>query len=334
MLDNISNRARSLHQRALVCDITVPWHEEFLAQDADLHAVMGRFRQAGVNLLSMTVAAVDNASETFRLIAKRRREILSRPDLYKLVYSVNDILEAKRQGVFGILFHFQGTHPFERNIDLIEPFYQLGIRQALLAYNERTFVGDGCHEPEDAGLSVFGRYVVAEMNRVGMLVDCTHTGFRTSMDAMEVSTSPVIFSHSNPRALFDHERNIRDEQIKACADTGGVIGINGVGLFNGASADTMVSRMVDGMVYVAEQVGAEHVALGTDFMFVEGSAYRWYYDRAYMYPKGYSEPPWLFVQPEQIPAITEELVRRSFSDAEIEGILGRNYLRVAEKVWK
>src|SRR5690606_36908662 len=110
----------------------------------------------------------------------------------------------------------------------------------------------------DAGLSVFGRYVVAEMNRVGMLVDCTHTGFRTSMDAMEVSTSPVIFSHSNPRALFDHERNIRDEQIKACADTGGVIGINGVGLFNGASADTMVSRMVDGMVYVAEQVGAEH----------------------------------------------------------------------------
>src|SRR5690606_22610384 len=98
--------------------------------------------------------------------------------------------------------------------------------------------------------------------------------------------------------------------------TGGVIGINGVGLFNGASADTMVSRMVDGMVYVAEQVGAEHVALGTDFMFVEGSAYRWYYDRAYMYPKGYSEPPWLFVQPEQIPAITEELVRRSFSDAE------------------
>src|SRR5690606_32419562 len=101
MLDNISNRARSLHQRALVCDITVPWHEEFLAQDADLHAVMGRFRQAGVNLLSMTVAAVDNASETFRLIAKRRREILSRPDLYKLVYSVNDILEAKRQGVFG-----------------------------------------------------------------------------------------------------------------------------------------------------------------------------------------------------------------------------------------
>lgn len=330
----LSDHARELQKRAFVCDLTVPWHEEFLAQDADLHAVLARFRAAGVDMLSMTVAAVDNAQESFRLIAKRRRELLSRPDRYRLCYSVEDIEAARAGDLMAIVFHFQGTHPFERNLDLIEPFYRLGIRQALLAYNERTFVGDGCHEPENAGLSKFGRLVVGEMNRVGMLIDCTHTGIRTSLEAIELSSAPVVFSHANPRALFDHERNITDEQIKACAASGGVVGINGVGLFNGADTETMVERMTDAMIHVAQLVGVEHVALGSDFMFVEGSAYRWYYDRAYMYPKGYSAPPWLFVQPEQLPHITDRLIARGLSDPEIEGILGLNYLRVARSVWR
>lgn len=325
---------RALFRKALVCDLTVPWHEEFLADDADVHEVIPRFTATGADFVSITVAAVDNTADTVRLLAKRRREFLSRPDLYRLVYGVEDIGAARAEGRLAIGFHFQGTHPFERNLDLVEFFYQLGIRHCLLVYNEKTYVGDGCHEPSNSGLSVFGRLLVAEMNRVGMLVDCAHTGERTSLDAMEISTAPVILSHANPRSRFDHPRNVTDDVIRACAATGGVIGINGVAQFNGASADTMAAVMAEHMDHVAQLVGARHVALGSDFMYLEGSAYRWLKDRPYMYPKGYQPPPWLFVQPEQLPDIADHLLRRGYSDADVAGILGGNFLRVAQAVWK
>lgn len=98
-----------------------------------------------------------------------------------------------------------------------------------MAYNQRNAVADGCHERTDGGLSRFGIELVQAMNRVGMLVDCTHTGYRSSMDVFEVSQAPVVFSHSNARAVWDHERNIRDDQAQACARTGGVIGVVGAG---------------------------------------------------------------------------------------------------------
>ncbi|WP_372424865.1 dipeptidase [Salinarimonas chemoclinalis] len=333
--DSRAERAARLHAAALVCDITMPWHEEFLAQDARLDEVLARVHgPGGVDMVSLTVAAVDGMHDTIRLLAKRRREIEGRPDLYRLVGSVADIRAARAEGRLAVLLHFQGTHPFERNLDLIALYYALGVRHALLVYNERTLVGDGCHEPGNAGLSVFGRLVVAEMNRVGMLVDVAHTGERTALDAIAHSAAPVMISHVTPRALFDHARNPSDDLIRAAAASGGVIGINGVGLFNGADAQTMAARISEGMAHVAGLVGPRHVALGSDFMYLEGSAYRWYYDRAYMYPAGYSEPPWLFVQPEQLPRVTEELVRRGFSDAEIVGILGENFLAMAQTVWR
>ena len=135
----------------------------------------------------------------------------------------------------------------------------------LLAYNVRNLVADGCAETADAGLSNLGRQVVREMNRVGMIVDCSHTGRRSSLQAIDLSERPVIFSHSNAHALGPHIRNIRDEQIRACAARGGVIGVVGVGAFLGdAEAQTeSVFRQID---YIANLVGPEHVGLGTDYV--------------------------------------------------------------------
>ena len=121
-----------------------------------------------------------------------------------------------------------GTRPGQGR-DKTGLYHRLGVRQALFADNLNNAAGGGCHD-EDRGLTDFGRAVVQEMNRAGMLVDCSHSAYRTTMEAMEVSSAPVVFSHSNPKALWDHGRNIRDDQIKACAATGGVVGVNGLGL--------------------------------------------------------------------------------------------------------
>ena len=129
---------------------------------------------------------------------------------------------------------------------MVQAYYDLGVRSMLLTYNGENQAGFGCHAANDTGLTSFGRGVVDEMNRVGMMVDVSHCGYRTSMDALECSASPVIFSHSSMRAVWDHERNIRDDQARACAATGGVIGINGVGIFLG---DNDISVQADGAAH-------------------------------------------------------------------------------------
>jgi membrane dipeptidase len=195
-------------------------------------------------------------------------------------------------------------------------------------------VGDGCHEDTDAGLSRFGREVVAEMNRVGMVVDVSHTGYKTSLEAMEMSVAPVIISHAYPQKLFQHARNIGDEQIKACARTGGIIGIHGVAMFIGATKKNIVTRMLKGIDYVAQMVGAGHASIGSDYMYLDGSDYAFFHDNQHLYPEGYPSPPWTFLSPEQLPELTEAMLCLGYKDSDIEGILGSNYLRVAQSVWK
>ena len=150
-----------------------------------------------------------------------------------LVDTIADVERAKKEGKLAIVLHFQGTNPVEGDIKLIEVYHRLGIRHMLMAYNMKNLVGDGCMERTDDGLSRFGVALVQEMNRVGMIVDVTHTGYRTSMDTFEVSEAPVIMSHSNPAAVWDIPRNVKDDQMKACAKSGGVMCINGVGGFMG-----------------------------------------------------------------------------------------------------
>ncbi|MGH8319587.1 MAG: membrane dipeptidase [Steroidobacteraceae bacterium] len=138
---------------------------------------------------------------------------------------VEDIRAARKFQKLVINCHFQGSEAVGRDLANVGAYYKLGVRWMLMAYNFQNNVGTGCLEAEknDIGISQFGKELIAEMNRVGMLVDCSHSGYRTTMDAMSISTKPCIFSHSNPRALYDHPRNIRDDQIKRCAQTEGVI---------------------------------------------------------------------------------------------------------------
>ena len=327
----ISDEADELHRDALVWDMTMPIITPGAPEKRG--EIFARDAAAGIDFQSITLA-VDGFDfrTTGKLIATYRALIAEHAETAVLAASTDEILAAKAAGRLAIGFHFQGTGPFEQELGFVDVFYQLGIRHALMAYNQHNAVGSGCHVDTDRGLTPFGRELVAEMNRVGMLVDCAHTGYRTMMETVEASTAPVIVSHTNVHALRAHDRCIRDDQIQACAASGGVMGITGLSPFLGEGVAT-VERLVDHVDHLARLVGPEHVGLGLDYVF-DMAAFEAFVasSDAYAASGGYSGMTQLEL--EDAPAITRELLRRGYGEQEVRGILGENWLRVCRQVWR
>jgi len=328
----MSEHAAALHRDAIVWDT----HGGFSPfPDLDL-SFLERWLDSGVTYLSVNVGYdhVITWQDTIRAVAHFRRWIALHPLKFLLAETPADIARSKREGKLAIAFDLEGTDALDGNIEMIAFYYQLGVRQMLFAYNRTNRFAGGCHD-EDIGLTPLGREAVAEMNRIGMVVDCSHTSYRSTMEMMEQSTAPVVFSHSNPRALCDHGRNIRDDQIRACAATDGVIGINGVGAFLGGN-DISAGRMVAHIDYVAQLVGASHVGLGLDYLPDVEEVPKLFARYPQAWP-GYSAADMMdnrFAPPELLPEITDLLVARGYSDSDVRGVLGENFLRVARQVWK
>jgi membrane dipeptidase len=333
MAANANERSKALFKRSLVWDMTLPWSADF-SDDITLP----RFAAAGINFISLTVATDSLGPElALKQIACVRDYVARQPDKFVLVHTVDDILAAKTSGKLALGMHFQGTNPLAGDLSLIEMFYKLGIRHMLMAYQLRNFVADGCGERTDAGLSKFGIGMIKEMNRVGMIVDGSHTGYRSSMDALEASSAPCIFSHANAYGVFAHYRNIKDDQIKACAKTGGVIGINGLGAFLGedefnATPETMF-RHID---YIVNLAGPAHVGIGLDYVKDVPKLIEWVKFNADAWPpnNGREYAGSAFAQPEDLARLCEVMCQKGYSDADIGGVLGGNFLRVCRQVWK
>jgi len=315
---------------AVVCDGLLPWTREFLPPGADLAAVLRRFRAAGFDHISLTAAAAkDGPVDALARIGFLRTAVAAEHSWVRVTDSAAQIAAAKQAGCLSVAFHFQSATPFAPSLDLVEGFRAAGVGRAILAYNAANVFADGCHESRNAGLTALGRRLIARMDAAGMVVDLSHCGERTSLDALEADLAhPPIFSHSNARALLDHERNISDAQIKACAARGGYIGVNGVGMFLGADGDAIPQAMATHLAHIAGIAGAARVGLGLDFMYLEGSDYGFYQTNKAQWPRGYPEPPWGFMQPEQLGSLVAALEARGFGRDEIRGILGANYLRL------
>jgi membrane dipeptidase len=304
-----------------------------LQADCDI-TPLRRYHDVGVSYLSVNVGfAPHDIDATMRVLSSWRRQVLLRPDEFALVSTVDDMLAAQREGRLVVGFDLEDTNPLGGEIGMVGAYYDLGVRSMLMTYNGENMAGFGCHAADDTGLTSFGRAVVDEMNRVGMMVDASHTGYRTSMDVLERTTSPAIFSHSCMRSVWEHDRNIRDDQARACAATGGVVGINGVGIFLGDN-DISVEAMVRHIDYAVELVGPEHVGIGTDFVFDTDDLVR-ELENAQIFPASYrsgGQPD--FFPPEQLGALEAGLADRGYGPADIAGIMGGNFLRVARQVWK
>lgn len=297
-------------------------------------SVLDRYHAAGVDVVGLNIGDSNvPLEEMLRQAARIRLYVDENPTRYRLVRTTADIAAAKASHGTAVLLNVEGSYALNGQAGLIPLLFDIGVRWMAMVYNSATAVGYGVHDAEDRGLTAFGRTVVAEMDRVGMIKCCSHTGYRTALDVFNATSRPTIFSHSNPRSLHDHPRNIPDELIKACAATDGVVGINGVGIFLGDN-DIRSETIVRHIDYVAQLVGVRHVGLGLDYVFNQPDMDAALAAHAELWPPAFGYRPGIkFAPPEQIREIAGALSARGYGDDDIKGVLGGNLLRVAAQVW-
>ena len=330
--------AADLHKDAIVIDATCP-----LARSTD-H--IDWWRDGGATAIAPTVTGMSgNARTGFGQIGGWHRYARKRDDTV-IVRLAADIERAKAEGKLGLILHCQGTALIEDQIDLLDAYHEAGLRIVQLCYNRKNLVGDGAGERTDSGLSHFGVRLVERLNTLGMIVDCAHTGHRTSVDAVAFSAAPVIISHANARAVQDNGRNIEDELIRAIAESGGVIGTVGFPPFLTWEGQPTLDRFIDDIAYKAELVGIDHVGIGIDYYQgqhpIEDDAtalarYEGLVRDGHWRPEEYPPPPYKFPQgietPRTLPRLTERLIERRFSEEDIRKIWGLNWMRVYRAVW-
>lgn len=254
------------------------------------------------------------------------------------VDKMSDILRAKRDGKIAVIMGMQNSEHFLKPDD-VEFFYKLGQRVSQLTYNTQTRIGSGSTERIDGGVSDFGVSIIEAMNKVGMLIDVSHCGEQTTLDAIELSKKPIAITHSNCKALNNHPRLKTDEAIKACAAKGGVMGIAGVRNFVTAQEPTTLPNIVDHIDHAVKLVGIDHVGIGSDLDLhgyddmppalmkaMKGMLSDKYAWRDKLDTDGFDHP-------QRIYDLTEELLRRNYSKANIQAILGGNFQRLLTSTW-
>jgi membrane dipeptidase len=336
----VSEEAGRIHHDSIVidgCSFFCEGHNETLAE-------------SGITALNITVPfPSDERGEALRRIADYYHVINNDPRLV-LIESVEDIYLAKNESAVGIIIAAQNSAQFEHDFldGMVEAFYRLGVRVAVLAYNNRNFAADGCIAGTGAGLSREGRRLIYEMNRCGIVIDCSHTGERSSLEAIELSEKPCIFSHSNPKAKSNMPRNITDEQITRVAGRGGVVGLTTFPPMNWDGGDVApgLDDFLDNIEYVIDLVGVDHVGIGTDKEATPGAYPRELILRElpglsvsvgdyYVHFAGHPEAIALdgFSDQSCFPLITQGLLDRGYDEESIRKVLGLNFARVFEEVW-
>lgn len=231
------------------------------------------------------------------------------------ITSKKDLETLKGSGKIGFLLSMEGMEPLGQDLELLSVFYRLGLRSAMLTWNYRNSFASGVNE--SGGLSRLGRRAVTVMEQLGIIVDVSHLNDEGFWDVIDVAQRPVIASHSNARALYNHPRNLTDDQIRAIADTGGVIGINGY--FTADLDRASLKTCIEHLEYILDLAGEDHVGLGPDFNLYLGGAYQG--------TPGLEDAG-------KIPEITRELVARGYSETVINKILGNNFYRVLTNILK
>jgi membrane dipeptidase len=314
-------------------------------------AQLADVRASGLTAVNLTVSGVGsytrNYDETIRNIAYWNAQIAAHPDVFLLVRHAADIAEAKRSGRMGLIYGFQDTTPIFEDVDRMDTFLNLGVRIFQLTYNRRNLVGDGCLEPGNAGLSKFGRQLVARLNERRALVDLSHAGERTTLEAIEASTAPIAISHTGCAAISANPRNKTDNELRKLADRGGYVGMYMMPFLR-TQGQPMGEDLVHHIDHAIAVCGDDHVGVGTDggisAVDVTPEFKKNFADEINQRRKlGISAPgeqPDVYTflpdlnTADRFAHLAALLSHRKYSDAQIEKILGGNFARLLRGVWQ
>jgi membrane dipeptidase len=296
------------------------------------------FVESGIDVFHIAVG-MGGFESALQFVSFHNGLMAGRDEFFMRIDSATDFERVRESDKIGILLGIQNSSHFRRPDD-VNLFHALGQRVSQLTYNSRNLIGNGSTERVDGGLSDFGVAIVGRMNEVGMAVDVSHSGDRTTLDAMEVSNRPVLITHSNVRALVGgHHRAKPDEAILAMARTGGVMGITGVRNFVTLEEPTTVEHLVDHYDHVRDLVGVEHLGVGSD---IDLQGYDDLPAEQYERLKAAYKDTYAFrdkididevAHPKRMFDLTEALIRRGYMDDHIRGILGGNFARVLSEIW-
>ncbi len=319
-----------LHRESIIIDgLNASW---FFDQ-----RVPERLHRGGVTAVNATIAAWHGPTETMDLIVGLQGLLQARSDILMPVRSVNDIYLAKASRRVGMIMGFQDTAPIGDDLGLLAKYYELGLRIVQLTYNHANRAGCGCMEAEDRGLTPFGREVVREMNRLGILVDVSHCGPRTTLDAIAASEKPIAITHANSRPFFDQPRNKSDEAIRALAQRGGVIGAVAFGAMLTRNIPATIDDYIAAIDYLVKLIGIDHVGLGPDFMEempLEIAAQSLKGLPPEVLKQFRALPPTRgFESVAAFPNVTAALLGHGYEPQEVRKIVGGNWLRLYTAVW-
>lgn len=321
--------AAELHDKSIIIDglICAKWNRELFEDMAK-----GKLTAA-----NCTVSFWENFEGTVRNVVEMNQLIEANSDLLTKVYTTKDIHRAKAEGKTGVMMGFQNAHAFEDQIGYVQVFKDLGVGIVQMCYNTQNLVGTGCYE-RDGGLSGYGREIVAEMNRVGMLCDLSHVGPNTAKEVIIESKKPVAYSHCLPAGLKEHPRNRTDEELKFIADNGGFVGVTMFAPFLKAGINATIDDYVEAIQYIYNIVGEDAIGIGTDF--TQGHGYDFF--EYLTHDKGYARRLTRFgeiINPlgmrtvGDFPNLTEALLKHGFSERQVVKIMGENWVSLLKNVW-
>ena len=330
--------ARQLHRDSVVID-------GLNVSNWDSPAVYRNLKVGGVTAINATNATWEGYQETLDTIAAWPQRYRDYGDVIAPARTVDEILQAKEEGKTGVILGFQNASPIENDLGRLEVFHRLGVRIIQLTYHERNLLGNGCYERRDGGLSYFGVDAVKEMNRLGILIDLSHVGVRTTMDAIELSEKPVACTHANAKSYFDVPRNKADDALKLLAEKGGVVGATCITTFLRTRFKSTVDDYVEAIDHMVQLVGIDHVAIGTDYAQDQPEQF-WIYigsQQGTKFPSTFNDGstrPWeRLIYPtdlettDKLPNLAVALMDRGYESDDVVKVIGGNWLRLFQEVW-
>ena len=297
--------------------------------------------KGNVNAINATTATWENYSQTLDNIAVWYSKFNNRTDI-SLVRKVDDIFKASDNGQVGIIIGFQNASPIENNLDYLYTFNELNVKIIQFTYHERNLLGNGCYERVDEGITNFGIDAIKIMNEVGILIDLSHVGIVTTMETIDYSEKPIAITHANPKSYHNVPRNKTDEALKLMASKGGIVGVTAIAPFLKKGNASTVDDYGDAISYTVDLVGLDHVGVGTDFTQDQPEEF-WRYigsQQGTKFPSTFTDVttpsnyPINFETPDKFPVLIDTMGRKGFSSKEIAKILGLNWIRVFQEVWK